>query len=179
MGRKSSKDAILDATERVIRRQGMAGTTLEAVAAEAGLSKRALFYHFKNKKDMLLQLLERYGAQFTGLRQEIYDSLPDGPHRLLKATVLAAVRHPVKKNSSVANALTLLDDIELRAKVLEIRKRTFDELSENSDHPERVGIVLAAVDGLWIMDLFGDRSVTPALQKRIVEELLNLIDQHA
>ncbi len=97
MGRKSSKDAILDATERVIRRQGMAGTTLEAVAAEAGLSKRALFYHFKNKKDMLLQLLERYGAQFTGLRQEIYDSLPDGPHRLLKATVLAAVRHPVKK----------------------------------------------------------------------------------
>ncbi len=60
-----------------------------------------------------------------------------------------------------------------------MRKRTFDELSENSDHPERVGIVLAAVDGLWIMDLFGDRSVTPALQKRIVEELLNLIDQHA
>ncbi|MCC8165564.1 MAG: TetR/AcrR family transcriptional regulator [Planctomycetes bacterium] len=178
MGRKSSKDAILDATERVIRRQGMAGTTLEAVAAEAGLSKGALFYHFKNKKDMLLQLLERYGTQFTALRQELYDSLPDGPHRLLKATVLASIRHPARKSSSVANALTLLDDIELRAKVLEMRKHLFNELTKDSPHPERISLVLLAVDGLWIMDLFGDRSVTPTLQKRIVQELLHLIDEH-
>lgn len=33
------KESILDAVERVVSRQGLAGTTAEAIALEAGISK--------------------------------------------------------------------------------------------------------------------------------------------
>lgn len=179
MGRKSSKDSILNATERVIRRLGMVGTTIEAVAAEAGVSKGGLFYHFSSKKELLLQLLERYGTQFQALRGEIYASLPDDPNRLLKATVLAASKYPARYDSNLSNFLSLLDDVDLRGKVLEMRRGLFKEIVSGYPNPERVMLAMLVTDGLWVMDLFGDESINDAMRVKIIGELLQLIDEHA
>lgn len=179
MARKSSKEAILDAAERVIRRQGMASTTVEGVAAEAGVSKGGLFYHFSSKKDMLLQLLSRYEEQFQILRKQAYDSLPESSNRWLKATVIASIKHPAKESTNLSNVLGLLDDLELREKVSEVKRRNFNEITSGHPHPERVALALLAADGLWVMDLFGGRMVPDELEEKIINELLRLIDFHA
>ncbi len=179
MGRKSSRDEILDAAERVIRRQGLAGTTIEAVAAEAGVSKGGLFYHFGSKKELLVQLLERYGRQFQTLRGDIYASLPEGPTRLLKATVLASCHNPARHDSRISNFISLLDDVELRGKVLELKRRLFEEISSGYPKPERVALAMLVTDGLWVVDLFGDDTLSGEMREKIIKELLNLIDQHA
>lgn len=180
MGRKSSKEAILDAAERVLRRQGLAATTVEAVAAEAGVSKGGLFYHFASKKDMLLQLLERYGEQFEKTRRDIYATLAeDEPNRLLKATIVASIKHPAKEHTNLSNILTLLDDMDLREKVAEMKLRSFKEISEGHPHPERVALAMLAADGLWVMDLFGVSMLSREFEETIIAELLRLIDVHA
>jgi len=50
--------ALLDAAFRVFARHGYHGATLEEVAAEAGASKGAVYYHFDSKDDLFHALLE-------------------------------------------------------------------------------------------------------------------------
>lgn len=62
----SARDRVLDAFETVLVDQGARAATLDAVAAEAGVSKGGLLYHFPNKDaliDGMLARLRELGAQ--------------------------------------------------------------------------------------------------------------------
>lgn len=54
--RDATRAAILDAARSVLLRQGVAGTTLDAIAAELGLTKQGLYYHFASKEKLLVAL---------------------------------------------------------------------------------------------------------------------------
>src|SRR3989442_1472508 len=56
---KPSADAILDAAERVLTRQGYAGTSLRQLIAEAGVSTTAFYARFDSKEAVLDALVER------------------------------------------------------------------------------------------------------------------------
>ena len=55
--RDQSRDEILAAARRVLLREGVGATTLELVAAEAGLSKAGLYYYFDSKDALLFELV--------------------------------------------------------------------------------------------------------------------------
>jgi AcrR family transcriptional regulator len=57
--RDRSRDEILEATRRVLLRSGIAATTLDAVAAEVGVSKTAIYYYFSSKDALLFELVFR------------------------------------------------------------------------------------------------------------------------
>lgn len=65
MARKTKEEALetrnhlLDAAEEVFHRAGYARTTLEAVAEAAGLTRGAIYWHFKNKSDLFNAMCER------------------------------------------------------------------------------------------------------------------------
>lgn len=65
MVRKTKEEALetrnhlLDAAEDVFHRAGYARTTLEAVAEAAGLTRGAIYWHFKNKSDLFSAMCER------------------------------------------------------------------------------------------------------------------------
>lgn len=65
MARKTKEEALetrnhlLDAAEVVFHREGYARTTLEAVAEAAGLTRGAIYWHFKNKGDLFNAMCER------------------------------------------------------------------------------------------------------------------------
>jgi AcrR family transcriptional regulator len=52
-----SREEILEAARRVLIRSGVAATTLEAVAQEAGMSKTGLYYYFPSKDALLFELV--------------------------------------------------------------------------------------------------------------------------
>ena len=58
----TARDRILDAFEELLVQQGERGTTLEAVAAAAGVSKGGLLYHFGGKEALVDGLLARMAA---------------------------------------------------------------------------------------------------------------------
>lgn len=55
---QGTKERILAAAARVFARQGYGEATLDEVAAEAGLTKGAVYWHFASKSDLYLALLE-------------------------------------------------------------------------------------------------------------------------
>jgi AcrR family transcriptional regulator len=58
----TARDRILDAFEELLVQQGERGTTLEAVAQAAGVSKGGLLYHFGGKEALVDGLLARMAA---------------------------------------------------------------------------------------------------------------------
>ncbi len=176
MPRKSARDKILNAAERVIQRQGLAATTIEAVAAEAGVSKGGLFYHFSSKNEMLDQLIDHYREWFYATRAEIMTTLPDSPGKLLKATILASIKHPARSTSNVSNLVALLDNIALRDKISVMKREIYEELMAHSGVPERIAIAILAIDGLWFAEILGPGTIPADLKQRIIDEMLRLIE---
>ncbi|GAB3229607.1 TetR/AcrR family transcriptional regulator [Glycomyces halotolerans] len=56
----TTRDRILNALLRILVDEGSSGVTLEKVAAEAGVSKGGLLYHFKSKTDLYDGLARRH-----------------------------------------------------------------------------------------------------------------------
>ena len=65
--RSDSKTRLLDAALTVIRRQGYAGTTVEDVCREAGLTKGSFFHHFKSKHDLGLAAARHFSEMATSI----------------------------------------------------------------------------------------------------------------
>lgn len=55
----ATRDALLDAAERVFGRRGVARTSLALIAEEAGLTRGAVYWHFKDKADLFTAMMER------------------------------------------------------------------------------------------------------------------------
>ena len=64
--RARTRARILDAAFRVFAREGYHGATLEAIVAEAGVSKGALYYSFESKQELFYALLEEQLASRAG-----------------------------------------------------------------------------------------------------------------
>jgi AcrR family transcriptional regulator len=56
---EKSRDRILTAAYKTIARVGYAAATIDKIAAEAGLTKGAVYWHFENKKELFLEILEK------------------------------------------------------------------------------------------------------------------------
>jgi len=65
MARRTKEDAlatrhrILDAAEQVFESQGVARTSLQQVAAEAGVTRGAIYWHFKDKAELFSAMMDR------------------------------------------------------------------------------------------------------------------------
>jgi AcrR family transcriptional regulator len=57
------RDAILDAARRAFARHGYEGATVKVLEAESGLSRGAIFHHFRDKEALFLALAEHEAAR--------------------------------------------------------------------------------------------------------------------
>jgi len=55
----ATREALLDAAERVFRARGVAHASLAEVAGAAGLTRGALYWHFRDKADLFKALTDR------------------------------------------------------------------------------------------------------------------------
>jgi AcrR family transcriptional regulator len=70
--RSQSREEILDAARRVLVKDGIAATTLDAVAREVGVTKTALYYYFDSKDALLFELFFRiFEAQARSLHDAV------------------------------------------------------------------------------------------------------------
>ncbi|AFY67451.1 TetR/AcrR family transcriptional regulator [Geitlerinema sp. PCC 7407] len=68
---QATRQRILDAAETLVLQHSLAGTSIDMVLAQAGITKGAFFYHFKSKSALAEALVERYLAQETLMLQEL------------------------------------------------------------------------------------------------------------
>jgi AcrR family transcriptional regulator len=92
-----SREEILEAARRVLMRDGIAGTTLTAVAKEAGLTKAALYYYFESKDAMLFELMLRVlEREVTALETAVSatDNGAEALRAIIETTVARFARQP-------------------------------------------------------------------------------------
>ena len=90
MARKKKDDAqltstaLLDAAERVFFDNGVARTTLNDVAVAAGLTRGAIYWHFKDKADLLRAMFARALLPNEAMLRELEQSHDENPLRILR-----------------------------------------------------------------------------------------------
>lgn len=80
---EQTRELILKAAETVFYRQGVANTTLEQIAAEAGVTRGAIYWHFKNKAEIFKTMRD----QLILLHEEIVSKAMEEHHEDPLATL--------------------------------------------------------------------------------------------
>ena len=91
---EATRSRILDVAERLVQTRGFNGFSYADIAAEVGITKASLHYHFATKADLGRMLVVRYSETFSAALERIAADSPDARERLrayvrLYADVLA------------------------------------------------------------------------------------------
>ncbi|WP_120521935.1 TetR/AcrR family transcriptional regulator [Arthrobacter celericrescens] len=81
--RKRARDALLQAAARLFYADGLAGTGIDAITAEAGVAKKSLYNNFASKADLVGAYLEARHEEWLGLYRARLDAAADPKERLL------------------------------------------------------------------------------------------------
>jgi AcrR family transcriptional regulator len=198
--REETREELLAAAGRVFAQRGFHGTSLDAIAEEAGFSRGAVYYNFADKEELFLELLDRRCAEraqdlrelFTGedddiaatsrqaqlAAQRALDAMTGDPEwRALYLEFLAqAARDPAfrrrfsKRTSEMRGALEEI--------VVERTRGVVDALGME---PAQLAVVIDALgDGLWAQHmLHGERAVPPDLFSKALALLVEGIAARA
>jgi TetR/AcrR family acrAB operon transcriptional repressor len=85
----ATRETLIDAAEEMFMEHGVARTSLEQIARHAGMTRGAVYWHFKNKADLFRAMLERVRMPFGELVREIDDpALTESPLNAIRLACL-------------------------------------------------------------------------------------------
>lgn len=122
---KTSRDAILDATDRLLATSGFKKMTIDDLAREVGIGKGSVYLHFESKEEIALSHIDRIVDRLKNNLQKIADH--SGPcEKRLRAMMIERVMY---RFDSVQHYSQSLNEIleSVRPKLLARRKRYFEE----------------------------------------------------
>lgn len=176
----TSKNRILDAAEQVVVRDGVAHLTIDAVAAEAHLSKGGVLYHFPSKDElihgMIARLCEKFEAEIR--RCELRDPCEKG--RLTRAHLDATVPEQPSEDClrldqlSTALLAAVATNPSLLKPLHQARKDFMTWLVNDGIDPAVSMVVTLAADGIWLSELFGLHPLEPELRAAVLKKLHEL-----
>lgn len=178
---EQSRERILDAANEIASERGYEGTSIGLVSKKCGLPASSIYWHFKDKDDLLAAVIDRSfetwlrvwelpsdgepRERVIGLAKQLAKGLLDNPDFLRLGLMLALERRPIEPSA--------------RARFLQARTQATDSLmgalSELApgltDAQVRllVNYSIAGADGLFIAKELGGDSV----------DLLELFEMHA
>ncbi|MFZ0715449.1 TetR/AcrR family transcriptional regulator [Mycobacterium sp.] len=176
-----SRERILDAATEIAAERGYEGTSIALVSKKCGLPASSIYWHFKDKDDLIAAVIERSFAgwasawevpdkgaprdRLVGLVTQIAKALLDSPDFIRLGLMLALERRPVEPRA--------------RAMFLQVRAETYDQLAETmggfapglsaAQIHQLVTYAIAGADGLFIAREIGGDSV----------DLIALFELHA
>lgn len=98
MVRRTKEDAevtrhqLLDAAERVFNEKGVARTSLAEIAAAAGVTRGAIYWHFKNKADLFHAMLERVKMPIDAMIEQMKQEQEVDPLTMLRDGAVSVLR---------------------------------------------------------------------------------------
>jgi len=177
MARTPKYDAVLDAAELVVRRDGSARMTLEAVAAQANVSKGGLLYHFPSKEALLKAMVDRMVLSFDVAlaAAQHSDANPPGVWTRAYVRTTAGGGSPSEHDlTSISILAAVALDPSLVAPLRERYVGWRAQAARDGLRPADAAIAALAADGLWLADLLGFAPPEGEERRVIVERLLEL-----
>ena len=170
-----SRVRILDAATEIAAERGYEGTSIALVSAKCGLPASSIYWHFKDKDDLLAAVIERsfsgwlsawqipeqdrrdHDAQerFVALAAQAAKALSDSPDFIRLGLMLALERRPTEPRA--------------RTMFVQVRARAFVQLRDNcrefmpgltdADVHQLATFAMAGADGLFIAKEIGGDAV--------------------
>ena len=159
---------------RLFIEKGYAATTLEEIAAAAGISRRTFFYYFKSKDEILLSLQSDVGNMLV----EAVRGVPAGKRPLdavREAAVAVCASIPADDMIALDRLMRQSEAVQARkqASYVEQEKALFAALRERWPEPERAtGLRLVAMLAVGAMRLASE-TFNREGGKRSMQDLLN------
>lgn len=163
---------LLDAAEAVVAREGITRLTLDAVAAEVGMSKGGVLHHFPTKDRLVEAMVVRSAESWRATFTRAYDLMPPGPGRMARAlfhhclTDAKGWTRELQRSSAACFAAYAQNP-----KLIEPMRDVYSDLHQrlaNDGLPPGVGeTVGAAINGLWLYFVLGLVPVTQDLVDKV------------
>lgn len=174
-----TRELIFAACSRILRRDGLTRLTLDTVAAEAGLSKGGLLYHFPSKLALIEALFQHHIDRFNSDLERLVQTEEQGPGGWLRAYAKASIAEITDPaNASVFASLFAAG--EEYPTVLEIMRRSYVEWQQQVEasplDPAIALLVRLAVDGFWFTELYQYAPLTVAQRTAVLQEILRLTE---
>lgn len=170
-----TKSRILSAAQAVVARDGVSGLTLDAVAAEASLSKGGLIYHFASKEALIQAMVARLIERFEA-RIEAYRALDAAPGAWTRGYLAAALPAPGTEGDreaadEAALVAALGTDPDLLAPYRERQAAWAARQRADGIDAQTAFVVRLAADGLWLNEVFGVHPLPEAERAALVARL--------
>src|SRR4051795_11501272 len=170
---RAGRDELLSAALRVFARRGYRAAGVDEIAAEAGYSKGALYWHFSGKEELLATLLEE---RIDAPMRERFDLLGSAPPE--RDMAAEATRAFAQQRDEEREAMLLereywslaIRDPELRARYAErqaeLRGALASALEARARHLGAPGLAMPAEDGARIvMSIIGGLAVDELIEQ--------------
>lgn len=130
---EQTRQALLDAALLVFSRDGFAASRLADIAAEAGLTRGAIYHHFQNKATLYLALLERAEAEQQAVMQRAIEeggTIAQITQRIMTTSLRALAQRPTFRAVMALSLFKVADSQEL-SDLIEKRKQEAVTLIES------------------------------------------------
>ena len=167
------QDKVLDAAETVVGRGGAARMTLDAVAAEAGISKASVVYDFKSKQNLIKALIERkVRLEEERIRLAVEDQGPR-PNAEMLGRIAVASDAPNDETRAVALNLcaALAQDADLRLDLQRFYKEQIATVTGAAEKPPMALLAFLALEGFKMLEYFDFYHWPEAERASILEDL--------
>jgi len=187
-GAGDTRSEILDVAERLVQRRGFNDMSYADIAAEMGITKAALHYHFPGKAELGESLVTRYAARFQDALRVIAADQADAARqleaycaiyvsvlrdkRLCLCGMLAAEYNtlPLSMREAVAN---FFEENEKWLVDLLSRGRSAGTLTFNDSPEQAARMIVAALEGAMLVSRpYGNTSVIDSVAGQLVSELV-------
>lgn len=123
--REDTRDAILDATDRLLSRYGYRKMTIDDLAREVGIGKGSVYLHFNSKEEIALSHIDRIVERLKEKLLAISQEDANAGERLREMLITRVLF----RFDSVQHYTESLNELlaELRPQLLARRRRYFDE----------------------------------------------------
>ncbi|MEQ4922782.1 multidrug efflux transporter transcriptional repressor AcrR [Proteus hauseri] len=131
MARKTKRQAqetrqqIIDAAIRLFTVQGVSATSLSDIATKAGVTRGAIYWHFKNKVDLFTEACELTDLKIESLDLEYQTKYPDDPLFVLRELliyILTSIVEDPKHNALLEIYFHKCEFVGEMKSIVEIRK---------------------------------------------------------
>lgn len=175
MGRPRVFDqqAILDAAERVVARDGAVGLTLDAVAKEARVGKATVIYDFKTKQALIEAVVDRAFQADTARHAALEAELEGQENPVIRGRIRGGAHAPPEDFRAVALNLSaaLVLDPGLRRKMQANQATVVARVLETSASPRGAQLAYLALEGLKFLEFLDFHHFPSAERARIIREL--------
>ena len=169
-------EKVLDATETLVARQGIGSLTMDAVAAEAGVSKGAVLHHFRSKDALVEAMASRklLALQSEMARQKARLS-PDDPYALAGMARQAMAQYNDERAFPRAILVAAVENSNALGLFREMVSGKLAEVEREAEGRDLDPLLLFSVLGLLLTKSLGLLDLPPEKAEAYLETVLRHI----